>query len=225
MKAIIYLSLIIVLVGCDTDSNDNDDNSSITDSASYIVEFTSTWSATTHPDEFPTSPHFSGLIGSVHSSDVTFWETEATASTGVKLVAERGATSTFSEEVNLTIISGSALSTITGGGITLSPGTVSTTFSVTREYPLVTLLSMLAPSPDWFVGVNGLSMLEEDEFLTGKTVTLYCYDAGTDSGTSYESPDQPTTPQEQIYKIGGSPFLYEGAVVPVGTFKFYRIEK
>ena len=41
----------------------------------YTVEFESTWSANTHPTDFPSNPHFSGLVGGTHDNSVTFWET------------------------------------------------------------------------------------------------------------------------------------------------------
>ncbi len=41
--------------------------------ATYVVTFLSSWSATTHPQGFPSNPHFSGLIGATHDSTVAFW--------------------------------------------------------------------------------------------------------------------------------------------------------
>ena len=35
-------------------------------SARYNLTFNATWSAQTHPTEFPASAHFSGLIGMTH---------------------------------------------------------------------------------------------------------------------------------------------------------------
>ena len=32
--------------------------------------------------------------------------------------------------------------------------------AVTTDHPRVTLVTMIAPSPDWFVGVSGLSLLD-----------------------------------------------------------------
>jgi hypothetical protein len=62
-------------------------------------------------------------------------------------------------------------------------------FRISREYPLVSLVAMLAPSPDWFVGVSALDLCEGGRWAAERTVELFAYDAGTDSGSSYESPD------------------------------------
>jgi len=81
---------------------------------------------------------------------------------------------------------------------------------------------MIAPSPDWFVGVSGLSLIENGKWVDNKVVTLFLYDAGTDSGPSYASPDQPTSPRQPITKFTTFPALVNGTVVPFGAFTFSR---
>ena len=41
----------------------------ISATARYRVRFNATWSATTHPNDFPSAPHFSGLIGGTHNEE------------------------------------------------------------------------------------------------------------------------------------------------------------
>lgn len=81
---------------------------------------------------------------------------------------------------------------------------------VRRDYPLVSFISMIAPSPDWFIGVHNLSLCNT---TTGKwkdreVKDLFPYDAGTDSGPRFKSPDAKTDPPEDIHlltnKIEGS---------------------
>ena len=55
----------------------------------YTVVFEATWSAESHPDGFPPSPHFSGLIGGTHNDQVTFWEVGGLASPGMESMAEK----------------------------------------------------------------------------------------------------------------------------------------
>ena len=90
---------------------------------------------------------------------------------------------------------------------------------VDRDFPLVTVVSMLAPSPDWFVGVAGLSLLEDGDWVDERVATLFAYDAGTDSGTTYTSPNADTSPPEPIHRIATGPL---GNGRPVGTFTFTR---
>ncbi len=190
--------------------------------ATYEVTFASTWSAATHPQGFPSNPHFSGLIGGTHDSTVTFWATGETASLGIKNMAELGTKSALRGEVEAAIQQGSAEAVLDGSFIGRSPGVVRLTFDLSETYPLVTLVSMLAPSPDWFVGVGGLSLLEQGQWIDTLTVELFVYDAGTDSGTSYTASNQVTNPPEPIAKIETAPFLLNDQVPAVGTFTFVR---
>jgi len=82
--------------------------------------------------------------------------------------------------------------------------------------------TMIAPSPDWFTGVRGLSLIENGQWVDQKIVVLDLYDAGTDSGVTYSSLDGDTQPREVIRKITGFPALVNGQLVPFGTFTFTR---
>ena len=196
----------------------------VSDSADYRVEFSATWSEQTLPQQFPANAHFSGLVGGSHNAQVTFWEEGGIASDGIEAMAERGAKGTLIEEVNAAISDGSALDPVSGGGIGLSPGFVSTTFTVDQAHPLATIVSMIAPSPDWFVGVHGLNLLRYGNWLADATVELFGYDAGTDNGVTYNSANSDTQPRQPITLLS-DPTLFEhdGALVSFGTFRFIRL--
>jgi hypothetical protein len=192
--------------------------------ARYQVTFDSTWSSATHPTDFPGSAHFSGLIGGTHTSAVSFWRDGDLASDGIRLMAERGAKSPLSQEVQDAINGGRAEFVLSGGALNTSPGAISMDFDISQTFPLVTLVTMVAPSPDWFVGVSGLALFENSAWVETRTVTVYAYDAGTDSGESYSSPDRATSPREPISRLSGYPFTHNGSVAPIGTFTFRRIQ-
>ncbi len=201
-----------------------DTSTPATFNARYQVTFDATWSASTHPVDFPFGPHFSPLIGGVHNASVTFWEPGQEASVGIEQMAELGATAPLSFEVMGAIDSGAARSVVRGGGVGLSPGSVSTEFVLDQQYPLITLVTMVAPSPDWFVGVRGLNLFVNGQWVDQLVVSLDPYDAGTDSGTTYNSPNADTQPREPITRITGFPFLNGSVVQPMGTFTFTRID-
>ena len=96
-----------------------------------------------------------------------------------RLMAERGQQATLLSEIAPAITNGTAQLQLAGGGIGTSPGSVSLTFpqAMRRDFPLVTLVSMIAPSPDWFVGVDSLNLIENGCWVTNKVVTLYGFDA------------------------------------------------
>src|SRR5207249_3767355 len=79
--------------------------------------------------------------------------------------------------------------------------------------------SMLAPSPDWFVGVSRLRLHENGAWIPQIVVDLALYDAGTDGGLSYTSPNQPSTPHVAVAENTSGAF---SASNHVGTFTFVR---
>jgi hypothetical protein len=196
----------------------------IAPTARYEVRFESTWRAETHPTDFPADAHFSRLIGGTHSSRARFWAPGEIASPGIEAMAERGRTSPLDAEVEAALAMGTGYSLIQGDGIGRSPGVATAVFEIGRDHPLVSLVSMVAPSPDWFVGVDSLSLVEGGDWVGQKTVTLYPWDAGTDGGTSYDSPDRDTQPRQPIHALEGHPVVSAGGVAPFGMFTFRRQE-
>lgn len=191
-------------------------------SAEYTLTFQSTWSEATHPDGFPSNPHFSGLIGATHDTTLTVWEADGLASPGMESMAELGSKSALTSELNAAIAAGAAGNLLSGGGIAVSPGTVSLNFEITATHPRVTLVSMLAPSPDWFVGVAGLNLMEGDTWIDEVEIELYVYDSGTDSGATYTASNADTQPPAPITRFESASFLINGSVAPVGVFTFTR---
>ncbi|CAD7088135.1 unnamed protein product [Hermetia illucens] len=85
------------------------------------------------------------------------------------------------------------------------PNVTGKTFAVFRvdsKHHLISLISQIDPSPDWIVGVSGLELcLPNCTWVEYKAHNLYPWDAGTDSGPTYISPDQPTNPRVPIKRI------------------------
>ena len=189
-------------------------------SATYRVTFEGkfTASALASGVSVPSGEHFTTLIGAVHNGNVTFWSSGAIASAGIESIAEIGGTSTLESEINAAMSNALAVikQSITVGGTS----TATVDFTVTTAHPLVTLLTMIAPSPDWFVGVSGLSLLDaQRDWLASHTVDLFPYDAGTEEGTEFSLSNAATSPQGTINSIKGTgKFSNE----PIATLTFTR---
>ena len=56
-------------------------------------------------------------------------------------------------------------------------------------------------------------------------VELFPYDAGTDSGAQYTSPDEPTDPPGVVRGLEDEPFLINGGVPALGKFTFTRLDE
>ncbi|MYF61984.1 MAG: tandem-95 repeat protein, partial [Gammaproteobacteria bacterium] len=168
----------------------------------YRVTFEGNWTLASTPGGVAPGGHFTTLIGGVHGSGVTFWRAGERASPGVEGVAEEGFTGTFRSEVAASPHTRSVIRQGVAGG-----GTGSATFNidVTRTHPRVTLLSMIGPSPDWFVGVSGVSLLDgADEWRESHVVNLFPYDAGTEEGDDFSLSNPDTSPQGVITRIAGT---------------------
>lgn len=60
-------------------------------------------------------------------------------------------------------------------------------FRVDSDNHLVSFVSMISPSPDWFVGISALELCQQDcTWLESKVIDLYPWDAGTDNGVTYD---------------------------------------
>ena len=194
--------------------------------ARYRVTFRSTWSADTHPTNFPVNPHFSGLVGATHDADTRIWQRDELASDGIELMAETGGKSQLLAEIAALIEAGTAHAELSGGGLSTSPASVSLEFDVVASHPFVTLVSMLAPSPDWFVGVSALSLLAEDgTWKEREEVMLRLYDAGTDDGTTFNAANADSDPPQPISRLSsasGDTDFTDGTPA-IGTFLFQKL--
>ena len=70
---------------------------------------------------------------------------------------------------------------------------------VKEQYSRVSLISMFAPSPDWFVGVDSHDLCGSDgKWKDISPMDLLPWDAGTENGKEFASTDIATTPQDFI---------------------------
>lgn len=191
LKRCFVFSSMVLLAACGSSSDDNAANTPVSSCAAdacYRITMNEVWSQANFPTQYPSGSHFSALIGGVHGNGVDFFELNQSASTGIEDMAETGGTSDLRNEVNAAIGSGTALALISGSGIASSRTSVTVEIELSNAFPLVTLVSMLAPSPDWFTGVDSLSLQDSSgNFVDSLTVNLEVFDAGSDSGVTFNS--------------------------------------
>ncbi|MFH1653375.1 MAG: spondin domain-containing protein [Pseudomonadota bacterium] len=224
IKFLFVILFIFQLTGCGLDALNplSMFTSSSDSSETYKVTLLSTWSGTTHPKDFPANASLSKLIGINHNSNASLWSDQATAISELKKFAEGGDESDMLTLINSIIDNDNARNVISADGLASTPGSITLNIEVDDDFPLVTLISKISPSPDWFVGVSGLSLIENEEWVETKELDLYVWDAGTDSGTSYESIDIETLPPELIHASDAGNFMVNGVRTPIGTLTFER---
>lgn len=175
------------------------------DEARYKFTFEGLWRNETHPKDFPKTlwlTHFSDVVGGTHGKNFSFWGEGQIASPGLKLLAEWGATRIIDSELRSQSRHFRSLVKATGLWYPGVNANTSSTFRVDKRRNLLSLVSMLGPSPDWVVGVSGLNLcLPNCSWIEDQIIDLYPYDAGTDNGVSYMSINSPAVPQEKIHKI------------------------
>ena len=83
---------------------------------------------------------------------------------------------------------------------------------------------MIAPSPDWFVGVNGVSLCGDSAWVNRLELPLMAQDAGTDSGATFAAPNEATSPQEPIQYLDANLEL-TGAMGEAAVFGTLSIKR
>ncbi|XP_073518699.1 spondin-1 isoform X2 [Phyllobates terribilis] len=206
--------------------------------AKYRLTFYGNWSEKTHPKDYPRrANHWSAIIGGSHSKEYVLWEYGGYASEGVKQVAELGSPVKMEEEIRqkgdevLTVIKAKAQWPAWQPlNVRAAP---SAEFSVDRTRHLMSFLSMLGPSPDWNVGLSAEDLCTKECGWVQRVIQdLIPWDAGTDSGVTYESPNKPTIPQDKIRPLTSldhpqSPFYDPegGPIIPVARVAIERIAR
>ncbi|KAM7345975.1 extracellular matrix protein f-spondin isoform 1-T3 [Cochliomyia hominivorax] len=175
------------------------------DEAKYSFVFEGIWSNETHPKDFPFTvwlTHFSDIVGASHEANFSFWGENHIATDGFKLLAEFGSPSDLEQELRA---KGPKLRTLIKAAGLWYPNVnsnTSSTFRVDRKHHKVSLVSMFGPSPDWVVGISGEDLCTADcSWKESLDFDLYPWDAGTDSGITYMSPNLETQPRERMYRI------------------------
>lgn len=168
-------------------------------SVKYNIQHEMFWSRQRHPDNYHDNAHWSSLFTVKHSSDQVIWKKGELSTPGVQEIAENGRNNILESELNNRNIQYNV-----GNGLPNSgSGLQKTNLTFDRDNSNISTVSMLAPSPDWFVGVSGLDLCDgtTGEWKNNVEVNLFPHDTGTDAGTRFDSGDQVSRPKENISRL------------------------
>ena len=171
--------------------------------AQYRVWFHGTWADGVQSHEFPSDARFSPFTFATHTDEYTMWRPTLKAGEGVTDVAETGNNSRLVYELNKYKTAGKVYEINTAMGPTDPNGTYHIYLYTTTKFHLVSMASMIFPSPDWFIGLYNIDMCVSDttRWIGKRTINLYAWDAGTDSGKNFDAADNATVPPEYITLI------------------------
>ena len=190
--------------------------------AEYTVIVKSTWTKVSHPFEYPSDAHFSGMIGASHNAKYSIFAIGRRPTPGLERLSEEGKHSPLDTEIRAAIDQGNALMLFESGGLKNWKDSMVATVRVDRAHPLVSVVNMIAPSPDWFTGASDVNLADNGAWITRRTVTLYAYDSGGDDGTTYKAKDKDTNPKKPTTRASTRHFVVRGRVKPVATVTFVR---
>ena len=178
----------------ETDTKDLHETLEAAQTAVYTIEYNVPWSISTHPETLPSGAHVSPIVIVSHMNENDLFTSGALATDGIEIMAETGATKMLAGEIN---DNSSILSSTIGTRIDV-PGSNTLKLELDQDHSLLSAVSMLAPSPDWFVAINSVELFRDGQWLEEIELTMKPYDAGTDSETTFTATDFDTNPAKTI---------------------------
>ena len=156
-------------------------------------------------ETLPTNATFGSVAFATHESTVSYFNAGEAASAGLKAFAETGSTELLVEEFAAQTNDANVYPNKTGGtfpqGATAAQKFESNRASRGQDH--LTFVASLSESPDWFVGARNIELRPGGVWIEELEVDLFAWDAGTDSGTDWDSADSATDPPENVTVLKG----------------------
>lgn|ERR1711988_2038087 len=171
-------------------------------SAKYNVTFIAKWSIESFPKQYPlVRPHaqWTQAIGRSHSSNYVLYRVGDSASPALKEFVQSG----YSEEYTLeTQGAGGILDIFSCPKINRGVGRSTAEVFVDNTHSLISFVTRMVPSPDWFTGISEIDLCDDDgHWVEEKIYDIGPLDAGTDKGMTFTAPNWPEIPQAPITEI------------------------
>ncbi|MCH7524362.1 MAG: spondin domain-containing protein [Bacteroidetes bacterium] len=192
---IIALSVFVAFFGCsssDDTPSGNGGGDDLVIEATYKVTFEPIFTEELHPIDYPANAGFSKVFLLVHSNTSSVFTLGDTASAGLKLYAEEGNSSILVTEHTQTEDNVNPTTIVLGTSDVGPTEPVVFTITITPSKLLISFVTKISPSPDWFLGVDSFSLENSDNTLVESvSIGLFALDAGTDAGETYTSANSP----------------------------------
>jgi hypothetical protein len=210
-----------------SDSANMSSMSAMSEGVEYTIVVKSMWTKDRFPFEYPeagafTGPHFSGVIGASHKPPYSIFTVGSRPTPGLERLSEEGKHAPLDDEIRAAIASGAAGMLFESDALRDFKDSLVTTVRVDGDHPLVSLVMMVAPSPDWFTGVANVNLMENDAWVSSRSLELWAYDSGGDDGTTYKAPDKDNNPKKPTSRATSRHFAPHGTPLPVGMVTITR---
>mmetsp|Transcript_57565 Transcript_57565/g.64384 ORF Transcript_57565/g.64384 Transcript_57565/m.64384 type:complete len:417 (+) Transcript_57565:189-1439(+) len=171
----------------------------------YSCTMTNLWSKETHPvgyESIANNAHWSPPVLVAHSPNYELWAKDTMASPGIEMLAETGVTSTLEDELQNTNSVGEFVVGQDQYNANDGPQLFDD-IQVTSNFPMLSTITMAAPSPDWFTGISNFSPIDREEqaWYESFEIATYPWDAGTEVGDTYSLDNAPQEPHVPIFQL------------------------
>ncbi|GMH33356.1 hypothetical protein BSKO_01190 [Bryopsis sp. KO-2023] len=160
----------------------------------YTIQTDCEWTRKTHPVDYPKKAELSPLCGTVHSKNYFLWRLDDQARNGAKEIAETGMCNSATDEIRNcqnqvppACQEPFSFPCSKKSGVCSHGGEV----TATPDHTYLSFQSMIAPSPDWSIGIDALQLCKDGEWIEEYETYLYPLDMGTDEGTTFTAKDAP----------------------------------
>ncbi len=188
------------------------------DEAQYEITIQVNWNSRNHGQYYPSSARLSQPVTWTGSNNPVFFIGQ-NASAGMIEFAESGRTRGIKKELeDLRELGRIDQFEITD--VVDAPGANTYTMTINRDSPVVSIAAALLPSPDWFVTLEGLNLLEDNRWKTGVTVSGIVLDVGSQAGNSFVNSTAASETNGVITSLSDIPVQTLPAFV---TFQFRQI--
>ena len=164
------------------------------------------------------------LFGVTHARRYVLFRDGNTASSGVILMAENGRDTVLQAEWAEAARKDRVRALFEAADLAVLPGAVSVKFETTADRPFVSFVSMIAPSPDWFTGLASVPLQDGEVWRDSITVPLWAWDAGSDSGETYDSENAEVQPRQSVRLLTAPQFFGDEGLRAVGQAVLTRVE-
>ncbi|XP_022828314.1 spondin-2-like [Spodoptera litura] len=184
---VLLLALFDLTVGCDVD-----------DVAVYKVSLQMLWSEERFPKDYPQNrpkAQWSQVFGQSHSSNYSLYHIGSVASASVRSFAQYGK---IDDLVKQGDDDQQVYDQFSAPAVGSGTGTTENMVFVDGRHSLVSLMSRMIPSPDWFIGVDGVNLCVDSSWVDQITLDLEPLDAGAASGLTFTAPRWETNPPDLV---------------------------
>lgn len=176
-------------------------------SATYKVTFFNLLTGSNFKGLIPASGLvYSPLAGTSHSGRISFFTIRGFANRPTAILAKTGVNTPYIRFAKkLRAQKRGVLSIVDAGAPTMPGKSLSVVLKVNCFHSFLTVIGMIAPSPDWIVQINNRNMFDTstNKYIPSAQGDLIAYDTGVDDGREFTPPldlslDIPTRPQQNI---------------------------